>query len=106
MNQQLINDLKGTRKRLEDFGWCQNTLRNLQGQHCLVGGVGYSICQDPEAVLAEEHGNRHEAVIGALQTTLRERGFKTSSLIQFNDTAGRSKEEIFKLIDDTIQRIQ
>jgi hypothetical protein len=85
----VVEILSKARELLERGGWCQGTEYNYRGQRCLVGAVYYVAPTYLDARVA----------VAALQ---RETDGAWPAF--WNDKPGRTKEEVFELIDRVIAK--
>lgn len=96
MSDTIVN-LKKARQLIAERGWIQGAGGDLDRGVCAYSAV-YFAKGESYATFAEEI---------QLARTLPDSNFSTlSKIITFNDTEGRTKEEVLKLFDDTIARLE
>lgn len=71
---------------IRDHGWCQNELRNLSGNVCMVGSILFSNLQQCRNEI-DPAKSRVMAHLG------------NSSISRWNDTPGRTKEEVIAVME-------
>jgi hypothetical protein len=82
---------------IEKHGWCQNTLRNLHGQVCLIGSLYGALGYDFSV------GSSSTNIASKVQKTSREfrKRLDVDDEADWNDENGRTKEEVVR----TMRRI-
>ena len=89
-NQEAIETLKLARRNLVEFGWTRGEYGKPGRPMCLMGAIWYAR-EDWYDLHAEK----------AVRATL-----KGGSIEAFNDHVARSREDIFWLIAETIDRLE
>lgn len=84
--------LQGARDMLSTRGWCQRSFRNEQGERCLAGAIGQFARDTQGEQWPWAATNAQEVVIAKLG----------KCLIKWNDTDGRTKEQVLGLLDEVI----
>lgn len=90
----VIEILKIGKNRLLTEGWCQFSIIDTSGKHCVLGAIMYG-----------DDTSLHVAAAAALRKTLRTRG-DNRSVACFNDAPDRAKEEVIELFNDTISVLE
>ncbi len=88
-----VRVLETVKAYIHKHGWCQFALQDNRGRVCLTGGFLYSgVSEHPEG----------QAAFTLLDTQAR---ITTLSVAHWNNAPGRTVEDVYKLIDDTIQTV-
>jgi hypothetical protein len=77
---------------LEEHGWCQHASRGLLGNLCMMQAVTESICNLIGNREAENVIRLYTFVSGAIDDKVN------GSPVRWNDTRGRTKEEVLGLL--------
>lgn len=122
MNEQLVADLKETRRQLEVRGRCAGNLLNTDGKVCLDGAVGVACIENYQGGYGElDNDERSNTVIKALSDQLAGRVIKNpmgngqeieihlncesvplERVFVFNDLAATTDQDCFDLIDKAL----
>src|ERR1700716_1012112 len=112
MNDQLIADLKETRRQLEVHGWCQGSLASNAGKLCLDGAIGLAVTgilmDYGELELNPRSRAVCEAISAPVQDGLYEPGVVATSgrgyedCWTFNDHPGRTVQDVYDVLDKAI----
>ena len=68
---------------IKQYGWCQNRFRGIDGEYCL------------SRVVAEYSPEQYRRVLDAIPFSIE----YIKCLIDYNDTPGRTKEEVIALLE-------
>lgn len=101
--EQKIQVLRGTRGVLERSGWCQGRFTGPDGTHCLIGAISTAAGSDLEISAIDDV---HEE----LRREIRSTGYGADhqfeiAISKWNDEPGRTVEEVYGLLDRTVERI-
>lgn len=115
MDNQLINDLRQTRREIEVRGRCHGRLINSQGNVCLDGAValatGITINTTGMGIDELDESSRAQAVLRALAdqiwqldcwATLRREVTVRAAVYLYNDHPETSDKDCFNLIDKAL----
>jgi len=102
---------------IETHGWCQNLLRNEQGQLCLEGSLvsalngqflnpkEYDLGQYDTERFIERHSLMMEARTALSQRVLLD-GLAYGSAVSFNDKDGTSQEDVLLLMKTVAEELE
>lgn len=88
----LLEVLRKAREVLVTDGWCQNELISSAGAHCAIGALHQAV----------EYKATVVPCILALRNVMSDPEKYHNGLTKYNDTPGRTKEEILALYDRAI----
>lgn len=81
---------------LGERGWCQHALEDDDGRVCLVGAISYAHNGTSYLTTDGTKGMHWGAAVGVLMDRLG-----TATLGRWNDTPGRTKEEVIALLKNS-----
>ncbi len=94
---KLLTEARGL---IENNGWCQGALWNNSGEYCIYGALFHVHCGSP-------HGNV-TSILAEARTSLclasKAQPATPSGLVKWNNTPGRTKEEVLAAFDKAIAR--
>lgn len=107
--------LKGTEKVLQEKDWVQGFMwGSADGAFvltpekvtkvCLLGAVKLAIELDPDISARYSKGLYFEAVEEALSDAIQSSRFYSNRVITFNDTKGRTKEQVLLMVEKAINQ--
>lgn len=95
--------VSGAIEILQTRGWCQSVYENMDGACCLMGAINTSIFGNSEAKVENpdfEKGLVKHQILGLVRHEVNvESALVKAGAISFNDTPGRTKEEVVAVLD-------
>lgn len=94
--------LKKSAEILRTSGWCQGEYENQDGAHCLMGAMRAATGVDRLCLREYEHNNFY-AARDFLDWYVYQK-LNYCGIVNFNDTDGRTVEEVLALLDEAANR--
>jgi hypothetical protein len=95
---------------IEERGWCQLALLEDDGSVCLEGAVmlasGVALLENPACHITPRGGEAEMASAMNAIRMLRQRLTSAGDVADWNDEHGRTKDEVLKLIRDTVAEVE
>lgn len=113
-NTEIAEAIRGGVAAIEKNGWCQNAMQSGAGQLCLIGsirshlgleiGTGIIMVGDPH--LENIYGNALHVLNSATALTDEIGQFTYFSVVTFNDSNGRTEEEVKKFMLGVADKVE
>lgn len=87
-------------------GWCQGTMRNSRSDKssfCLVGAINHVLASDVERMnWTWDDEEFSMSVLISIRNVIKQFKPNNSSIVDWNDTHGRTKAEVIAILDKAI----
>lgn len=97
--------LKRAKQIIEEDGWTQGTYGDNDGPVCALGAIRRAIYGQtyvPGFTERERESNLYRSIGIRIAEIIGDPNYPFDGLVQFNDTHGRTKEEVLKVFNDAI----
>lgn len=95
----IVSKLRQAATYIKNHGWCQRLAEDDNGRVCLVGALS-KVCNRNSSTYANIPDIRN--VIKKLNPIV----MKSRSLVDYNDTIGRTKEQVIELLETTAKKCE